>query len=62
MATRNRREILLAFKAQCDDVVPGEIRCADDLLDLPPEIRERLRRELAIEEAIEIERMKMPRR
>lgn len=62
MTTRNRREAVLAFKAQCDDIVPGEIRRAEDLLDLPPAVRERIDRELAIEEVVEIQRMELPKR
>jgi hypothetical protein len=55
------REMVLAFMAQCDDVVPGEIRRAEDLLDLPPEVGDRITRDLAIEQVIEAQRMETDR-
>ena len=56
------REAVLTFLAQCDDIVPGEIQNVDDMLDLPPEIQERIQRDLAIEQLVEIQNMELPKR
>ena len=56
------REAVLTFLAQCDDIVPGEIQNVDDMLDLPPETQERIQRDLAIEQLVEIQNMELPKR
>ena len=47
------RELRLLFLAQLEDYVPVPLRTADDLLNLPIEIRHNIQRDLAIEEAVE---------
>ena len=55
-----KREILLAFKAQCDDTVPGAVQRAEDLLNLPMEVQSRIQRELSLEQMVETWRMDLP--
>ena len=55
------REMRLRFLAQLEDIVPGAVQTADDLMALPPHIHDRIQEDLAIEELVASQQMETDR-